>query len=180
MTGIVRQLLTFSRNVTVENERENLRTMIDDVVRTLAPGGSSGAIIDVDDRDLDIPVPRVLFQVLVNLIKNALHAVEDLGPRGQVRVAVRRGDESFELDVTDNGVGISECDLRRIFEPFFTTKEVGKGTGLGLPISARIVERCGGSLLVKSELGRGTMFSFSLPTNTAAHAGHQLHGANHG
>jgi two-component system NtrC family sensor kinase len=121
----------------------------------------------------------VLFQVLVNLIKNALHAVEDLGARGKISVSIRREDESFELDVTDNGSGISEQDLRRIFEPFFTTKEVGKGTGLGLPISARIVERCGGSLRVQSELGRGTTFCVSLPTNTAVHAGRQLHGANH-
>lgn len=179
MTGIVRQLLTFSRNVTIENERENLRTMLNEVVRTLAPSGSSGAVIDVDDRGLDIPVPRVLFQVLVNLIKNALHAVEDRGARGQVRISVQREDESFEIAVTDNGTGISEQDLRRIFEPFFTTKEVGKGTGLGLPISARIAERCGGSIRVVSEPGKGTTFSVSMPTNTAVHTGRQLHGANH-
>jgi two-component system NtrC family sensor kinase len=178
MTGIVRQLLTFSRNVTIENERENLRTMLDEVVRTLTPSGSHAAVIDLDARYLDIPVPRVLFQVFVNLIKNALDAVEARGARGLVRVEVESDGGNFTVRVADNGTGIAEEDLRRVFEPFFTTKEVGKGTGLGLPISARIVERCGGKILIESKAGEGTTVTVALPKTAAAPTARGLQGAS--
>jgi signal transduction histidine kinase len=171
MTSIVRQLLTFSRNIVIENELENLRTMLEEVVRTLTPSGSSGATIELENPYVDIPVQRALFQVFVNLIKNALDAVEKLGPRGLVRVRVRRGgDDQVEVEVEDNGVGVSPDDLRRVFEPFFTTKEVGRGTGLGLPISARIVERCGGTIRFESEKGKGTLVTVTLPLRVAAAA----------
>ena len=177
MTSIVRQLLTFSRNITIENERENLRTMLDEVVRTLTPSGSHAAVIDLDARYLDIPVPRVLFQVFVNLIKNALDAVEPRAARGLVRVEVRSEGEDILVLVSDNGTGIAEKDLRRVFEPFFTTKEVGKGTGLGLPISARIVERCGGKLLIESNAGEGTTVTVALPKTATAPAARGRQGA---
>jgi len=170
MTSIVRQLLTFSRNIVIENELENLRTMLEEVVRTLTPSGSSGAAIELENPYVDIPVQRALFQVFVNLIKNALDAVETLGPRGVVRVRVRRVADHVEVEVEDNGVGVAPEDLRRVFEPFFTTKEVGRGTGLGLPISARIVERCGGTIRFESEKGKGTLVTVSLPLRVAATA----------
>jgi len=178
MTSIVRQLLTFSRNITIENERENLRTMLDEVVRTLAPSGSGAAVIDLENRYLDIPVPRVLFQVFANLIKNALDAVEPGGARGLVRVSVRCDGDEVEVEVADNGTGIADEDLRRVFEPFFTTKEVGKGTGLGLPISARIVERCGGKIRIESKVGKGTRVIVALPESVAAPAARGLQGVN--
>jgi two-component system NtrC family sensor kinase len=170
MTSIVRQLLTFSRNIVIENELENLRTMLEEVVRTLTPSGSSGATIELENPYVDIPVQRALFQVFVNLIKNALDAVETLGPRGLVRVRVRRAGDQVEVEVEDNGVGVAPEDLRRVFEPFFTTKEVGRGTGLGLPISARIVERCGGTIRFESEKGKGTLVTVTLPLRVTAAA----------
>jgi len=174
MTSIVRQLLTFSRNVVLENEAENLRTMLDEVVRTLQPSGSAGATVDLINPYVDVPVPRALFQVFVNLIKNALDAVECRGPRGSVKVHVSRdeADSAIEIVVEDNGSGVKHEDLRRVFEPFFTTKEVGRGTGLGLPISARIVERCGGTIRIESEPDSGTRVCVVLPitAGTAAAA----------
>ena len=89
MASIVRQLLTFSRNVVIENESENLRTMLEEVVRTLAPTGSASPTVDLANPYLDVAAPRALFQVFVNLIKNALDAVEHHGPRGR-RPRVRR------------------------------------------------------------------------------------------
>jgi len=170
MTSIVRQLLTFSRNIVIENELENMRSMLEEVVRTLSPSGSAGATIELENPYVDIPVQRALFQVFVNLIKNALDAVETLGPRGLVRVRVRRVGDQVEVEVEDNGVGVAPDDLRRVFEPFFTTKEVGRGTGLGLPISARIVERCGGTIRFESEKDKGTLVTLSLPLRVAASA----------
>ena len=170
MTSIVRQLLTFSRNVVIENEAENLRTMMDEVVRTLAPTGSADATVQLENPYIDILVPRALFQVFVNLLKNALDAVATRGPRGQVKVTVTREGDDVSVRVEDNGQGIAKDDLRRVFEPFFTTKEVGKGTGLGLPISARIVERCGGTIRIESEPENGTTVSVLLPLGAAARA----------
>ena len=67
------------------------------------------------------------------------------------------------VEVADDGSGIAPADLARVFDPFFTTKPVGKGTGLGLAISYEIVQRHGGEIEVRSELGRGTVFSVWLP-----------------
>ena len=168
MTSIVRQLLTFSRNVVIENEFENLRTMLEEVVRTLAPSGGAGPSIDLENPYIDVPVQRALFQVFVNLIKNSLDAVEPHGARGLVKVSVQREEENIHVSVSDNGIGVAPDDLRRVFEPFFTTKEVGRGTGLGLPISARIVERCGGTIRIESEQGKGTTVHVTLPVGTGA------------
>jgi len=169
MAGIVRQLLTFSRNIVIEHEAENLRTMMEEVVRTLAPTGSGSPTVRLENPYVDTQVPRVLFQVFVNLLKNALDAVELHGARGLVKILVSRSEQDrIELRVEDNGAGIATDDLRRVFEPFFTTKEVGRGTGLGLPISARIVERCGGTIRIESEKGSGTTVHVSLPVGAAA------------
>jgi len=178
MASIVQQLLTFSRNVVIENEGENLRTMLEEVVRTLAPTGSRSPTVEIENPYVDVQVPRALFQVFANIVKNALHAVAGKGARGRIRVKVEHEAGELEIRVTDNGSGIEPKDLRRVFEPFFTTKEVGQGTGLGLPISARIVERCGGAVRIESEPGRGTTVFVSVPAHAAvpAAAGH-LHGA---
>ncbi|MGH7162983.1 MAG: sensor histidine kinase, partial [Planctomycetota bacterium] len=79
MASIVRQLLTFSRNIVIENEEENLRTMLDEVVRTLAPSGSAAPLVLLENPYVDVKVPRALFQVFVNLVRNALDAVESRG-----------------------------------------------------------------------------------------------------
>jgi signal transduction histidine kinase len=170
MAGIVRQLLTFSRNVVLENETESLRTMLEEVVRTLAPGGSAAPRVELENPYVDVLAPRALFQVFVNLLKNALDAVEAKGARGRVRIVVQRSDEGFEIAFADNGCGIAEENLRRVFEPFFTTKAVGKGTGLGLPISARIVERCGGTIRLESRENEGTTVTVALPNAAPARA----------
>ncbi|MFQ5845156.1 MAG: sensor histidine kinase, partial [Planctomycetota bacterium] len=166
--GIVRQLLTFSRNVVLENERESLRKMLQEVVRTLAPTGSAAPVVELQNPYVDVHVPRALFQVFVNVLRNALDAVEEREARGRVPVSVERDGDRVRVLFEDNGVGIGEADLQRVFEPFFTTKEVGRGTGLGLPISARIVERCGGTIQVLSEPGRGTTFVVALPADVEA------------
>jgi signal transduction histidine kinase len=115
--------------------------------------------------DPDLPVVRAvggqLEQVLINLITNAVHAVENGG-----RVMVRAQADSpstVVLEVADSGPGIPEEDRDKIFEPFFTTKSDGKGTGLGLPIVRNIVDQHHGEISVeRSDLG-GAAFRVILP-----------------
>jgi len=114
-----------------------------------------------------------LKQVLLNLLINAVQATPEGGKievalEVALDVALEAGGEpeagaQVMLRVADTGCGITEADLPRIFEPFFTTKGEGEGTGLGLYICRQIVERCGGSLEVESEQGRGTTFTITLP-----------------
>ena len=116
---------------------------------------------------LDLPpdLPRVLGfggelnQVWANLIDNALDAV---GENGRVMVTARPEGARVVVRVTDDGPGIPAEVESRIFDPFFTTKPVGKGTGLGLDIVRRLVDRNDGSIEVESAPGR-TEFRVALP-----------------
>jgi signal transduction histidine kinase len=107
-----------------------------------------------------------ILQVLSNLIGNALDA---LPQRGTISLRVRKRRDHFSLIVADNGHGISPDNLRRLFQPFFTTKN-DQGTGLGLALSRKIVERHGGKIFVRSctHPGKnGTTFLVRLPVLVA-------------
>jgi len=113
-------------------------------------------------------VPSAVNQVVLNLVVNAAHAIEEVrvadGPKGKITITTRRDGEFIELTVTDTGCGIPEENVARIFDPFFTTKKVGRGTGQGLAIVRRVViDRHGGSLDVQSKVGEGTRFRVRLP-----------------
>ena len=104
-----------------------------------------------------------LNQVWTNLLDNAIDAVPDVGGEIQIRTSYDPIDKCAEINVIDNGHGISEEHQSRIFEPFFTTKEAGSGTGLGLDISYRIITgRHGGTITVDSTPG-ATRFQIQLP-----------------
>ena len=106
-------------------------------------------------------MPSQINQVFMNLLVNAAHAIEG---QGEIVIRTARfGDDAVQIHISDTGKGIPPENLSRIFEPFFTTKKVGQGTGLGLALSWRIVERHHGRLEVKSEPGKGTTFILTLP-----------------
>jgi two-component system sensor kinase FixL len=107
-------------------------------------------------------VPQSIQQVMVNLVMNAVDALDGVSePR--LAVSTRRDDGWCIVDVADNGHGIAPEHLDRIFEPFFTTKPLGRGTGLGLSISYSLVQRHGGRCQVESTAGQGTRVSVHLP-----------------
>jgi signal transduction histidine kinase len=105
-------------------------------------------------------IPGELNQVWTNLIDNAIDAMED---KGTLRISARADDDHVIVDVADTGSGMAPDVQDRAFEPFFTTKEVGKGTGLGLDISRRIVvDRHHGKILIASQPGQ-TVMTVRLP-----------------
>ncbi len=104
-----------------------------------------------------------LNQVWVNLIDNALDAV---GPGGRVDVSAKRDGAKLVVRIADDGPGIPDAIRQRIFDPFFTTKPVGEGTGLGLDIVRRLVNRHDGEIEVASRPGH-TVFTVSLPIRPA-------------
>jgi PAS domain S-box-containing protein len=110
-----------------------------------------------------------LEQVLLNLLKNAaqsIHQREDDTP-GQITLRTKRNGHWAEIQVQDNGLGMSERVRKRIFEPFFTTKEVGQGTGLGLSVSYFIItNNHKGQMEVQSKANQGTCFTLRLPLTT--------------
>ena len=124
--------------------------------------------LDVESLEVEIEVevaaesgrfdPERLQQVMLNLLRNALQAMEGAG---RLRLSARRATGLLILGVEDDGKGIPPEMLSDVFNPFFTTKE--NGTGLGLAIVRKIVELHGGNLFVTSEPGRGTRFDIHLP-----------------
>lgn len=103
-----------------------------------------------------------LHQILVNLIQNAIDALENIKvPR--LVIKAEQNQDRITLSVADNGPGISEDFRDQIFEPFFTTKPVGQGTGLGLYVSYRMADEVGGTLRVQTDATKGTIFSLPLP-----------------
>jgi len=120
-------------------------------------------------REYSPEVPRVmafgseLNQVWTNLIDNAVDAMKD---KGTLTVRTSREAEYVLVEIADTGAGIPPTVLSRIFEPFFTTKGVGEGTGLGLDVAYRIVQKMRGLITVKSEPGN-TKFSVRIPLQSA-------------
>src|SRR5262249_52893755 len=118
-------------------------------------------------------VPEAIQQVLINLISNALDAMEDASnPILTVRTSRSDTPPKFAvIDITDNGTGISRESMSRLFDPFFTTKPVGKGTGLGLSIAYNFVREHAGYISVSSTPGTGATFSVHLPVVDARSSG---------
>ena len=161
---IVRQLLDFSQQHDPELTPTEVNAIIERVL-TLTSYAFEGTRVRLQ-RELGHELPplladrHMLEQVLMNLILNAVQAI-----RGEGVVTVRSGHDGpwCTIEVEDTGSGIPPDVLPKIFDPFFTTKGQGEGTGLGLSVSLGIVERHGGEIAVKSQVGRGTTFIVRLP-----------------
>jgi two-component system NtrC family sensor kinase len=162
---IVENLLRFSRRSPIaDREAVQLNEVIDNTLFLVEHQFQLKNVTIERDLGEDVPVVRAnsnqIGQVLLNLLTNAFGAM----PRGG-RIVVRTWGDSkaalVGLSVSDDGLGIPPRYLSKIFEPFFTTK--ADGTGLGLAVSADIVQAHGGKILVESEEGRGSTFTVMLP-----------------
>ena len=185
---IVTHMLSFSRRSTRQMAPCDLPALIDQAVEIagndfdLAIGFDfkGQAIIRQFDPQLG-PVPGTaneLEQVLLNLLKNAAQAIhqrEDDREPGRIILRTRLNPPWAEIQVEDNGIGMSESVRKRTFEPFFTTKEIGQGTGLGLSVSYFIItNNQKGQMEVQSTLGQGTCFTLRLPLASTALVSQEL------
>ena len=174
---IVTHMLSFSRRSNRQMAPCDLPALIDQAVEiagndfdlTIGFDFKGQAIIRQFDPQLG-PVPGTaneLEQVLLNLLKNAAQAIhlrEDDREPGRIILRTRLNPPWAEIQVEDNGIGMSENVRKRTFEPFFTTKEIGQGTGLGLSVSYFIItNNHKGQMEVHSTLGQGTCFTLRLP-----------------
>jgi two-component system NtrC family sensor kinase len=159
---LVLKLRTFSRLDEGEWKPASVRENVEAVIAMLQHKAAGRIEFETTFGEPDVIecFPGLLNQALMNVISNAIDAIE-----GNGRIAVRSGgaDGQYEISVSDSGKGIAAAHRERIFEPFFTTKPVGQGTGLGMSITYQIVRRHGGSIDVRSGEGGGTTITFRLP-----------------
>jgi signal transduction histidine kinase len=170
VTEIITQLLDLTRRPTGEAASVDVNGLVRETVELVRPGlSAAGLSLELGLRP---GLPRVrghasqLQQVVLNLLTNAIDATP---AGGRITVSTGNGadPDHLEIEVTDTGAGIPDTDRKRIFEPFFSTKEPGRGTGLGLFISAQIVREHRGRIEVASAEGRGSSFRVLLPTEAA-------------
>jgi PAS domain S-box-containing protein len=177
---LVRQILTFSRHKDQELKPVVVSHLIKEAIKMLRATIPSSIQIRHDIRPRTSAVladPTQIHQVLMNLVTNASHAVQQISA-GSIEITLN--DETLDqqsasihpdlkpghyvvLKVKDNGAGIPPGIIERIFDPFFTTKETGKGTGMGLAVVHGIVKSHGGAITVESEVGAGTTFTIYFP-----------------
>jgi len=110
--------------------------------------------------------PGKLNQVFLNIITNAIHAIEKEhgdDSTGELKITTYVDEENVYIKLKDNGTGMDENTKKKIFEPFFTTKDVGEGTGLGMSIAYNTIKKHNGQIILNSTLGEGTEFVLELP-----------------
>ncbi|AKH22265.1 hypothetical protein AAY24_13080 [Sedimenticola thiotaurini] len=165
MAKISRQLKVFSRKTSGQIVVVSLRAVIDNALKIVGPQlKDTGTTLrrNVLKEELYVMSDMVqLEQVLVNLLTNAVHAVEQQDERW-IEIAVARQQGKAIIKILDNGPGIEKANLERIFDPFFTTKSEDRGLGLGLSISYRIVEMMDGSLTAANCPEGGAIFTLQL------------------
>jgi two-component system NtrC family sensor kinase len=162
---ITRQLLGFARKFDIKIQKIDVKEVISDVLNFHNKESIYRNItvaVDMPEETLEIESDRgKLQQILLNLVNNAFQAVNE-GCRLDIS-AKYQGIDKLVISIGDNGCGMPKEALPKIFEPFFTTKPLGKGTGLGLPITYGLVKKLNGEISVKSILNEGTTFTITLP-----------------
>ena len=175
--GLTRQLLAFSRRQllrpTIVDVNEAILGMADMLQQLV--GEDINVVANLDSRPRTIEIDRSqLEQIIMNLAVNARDAMEH---GGRLEFQTEHTDVSelkqlplvpgryVMISVSDTGCGIDPLIQSRVFEPFFTTKPIGKGTGLGLSTVYGIVKQSGGTIAIRSEVGKGTCFTIYLPAS---------------
>lgn len=161
---VIKKLMIFARQMPPRKTRVNLNKIVEEGLYFLESRCTKEGIKVVRSLSPDLPKitadPAQLTQVLVNLVVNAIQAMEG---GGSLKIKTTAYEEHISLIIEDSGAGMSKDVLKKIFIPFFTTKEIGKGTGLGLPVVHGIISSHGGTISVESKVGHGSRFEIKLP-----------------
>jgi PAS domain S-box-containing protein len=179
--SLVKRFLSFARPLQFQPEEIDLLSTIEEVIesqKSAANAANIGIQFYADglgqsysDRRLLVQAdPLLMKQALSNIIDNAIAACQK--GAGAIGVTLKKTDNAISVSITDNGRGIPENDLQKVFTPFFSSKP--SGTGLGLPLAAKIVDLHGGRIAVESQVGVGTTFRIDLPLQILASA-HPVH-----
>lgn len=167
---IVQGLRTFSRldedTAKQANLHENLRSTLVLLNNKISGEIKIEEIFDSQIGDIEC-YPGKLNQVFMNILNNAIYAVQhksyEENETPTVTIKTEREGSEIIVTISDNGIGMSTETQKKIFEPFFTTKDVGEGTGLGMSIVFKIIQKHNGNVAMHSKLGSGTDFSIHLP-----------------
>jgi signal transduction histidine kinase len=163
MENLLRDFLKFARLRDLEMTPGSLNEQVETVLRLFQPQADKQGVEVI--RYLDSDLPSVLLHSdslqasLINLVKNALEAMES---GGELVVRTYSTPRGVALDLIDTGCGMDDSTATHMFEPFYSTKN--GGSGLGLPTARKIIEAHGGRISVQSEVGRGTKFVLEFPT----------------
>lgn len=164
--NIIKSLLEFSMERSISFKWTNFECLVSTSIQRIKAVIPNNVKFNIEvPGDLQVCVdPEGIERVMINLILNAVQALED---GGEIAITAYPQEDkgAFCFQVQDTGCGIFEENIDKIFDPFFTTKEVGKGSGLGLSIVYGIIEQHGGKISVTSEQEKGTTISVFLPTN---------------
>jgi C4-dicarboxylate-specific signal transduction histidine kinase len=171
---VIKHMRDFARQSDLSRTRVNVNDPIRDVFKVMGQQLRVHQIeveLELEPEGIYIMAePNRLEQVFINLITNAMYAMDDKGLkwgnkkwRRLLRITSSNVDGQAMITVSDTGKGIPEDILDKIFEPFFTTRKVGQGTGLGMSISYRIISDYGGTIEVESEVDKGTTFTLKFP-----------------
>lgn len=164
MRNLIRSLLDYSRINTarIVLKEFNLNDTIDEVLANIEDiRKQKDAQIQVESLPVVYADELQISQLLQNLIANGINYNTSSAP--VIRVSAKEEHNGFVISVTDNGIGIEEEHLQKIFEVFTRLSSEVKGSGLGLTISKRIVEKHNGRIWVESKVGEGTTFYFTIP-----------------
>ncbi len=162
--NITTKLLDFSRTTEHKREAVSLPNLVQSVLDVTAHlQNSKGKKIEIKEEQ---PTKawinaEEIKSVILNLVVNGLDSMDD---GGILTILIREKDDQAEVAIKDTGIGMNQEVLENIFEPFFTQNRTGKGTGLGLTISHKIIQQHGGEIEATSEgMGRGSVFTIRLP-----------------
>lgn len=165
LSSLTKGLLNFSSHDETIAEVD-LNLTVDFILKFLNYEAARRGVIVLKQLDYSLPVilldANLLKQILLNIIMNALQAMEKDGGKLLVETAAVEADNVCFM-ISDNGPGIPPETINRIFDRYFTTKKPGEGTGLGLYVTKSLVENMGGEITVTSRSGGGTSFSVTLP-----------------
>ena len=165
LDGIIRELFQLAVPRELSLVQSDPNELIDRVVSLIRPEAAQRSIeiekIPAEtSREINLDF-EMMQQVIMNLMLNAIESIN--GPGGRIIIKSYYSEGDFNIEISDNGSGISEKHMNMIFEPFFSTKN--KGTGLGLAISKKIINLHNGSIRAESTEGSGTTFIITLPTD---------------